>query len=104
MTEREAFEKHIKTVSNPHRSPKAMFFTVNDGHGNIIYANPSIQEQWTTWQAAIEHVVTDGFVLVPKEPTGEMVEAANNCAINGKVTANIIYTAMIEAQEQSHDN
>ena len=42
----------------------------------------------------------EGFVLVPKEPTQGMIEAADNCAINGKITANIIYKAMIEAAQE----
>ncbi len=50
--EREAFEKYIQTVAHPHRSPKVMFFTVNDGHGNVIYCDISIQDQWETWLAA----------------------------------------------------
>lgn len=47
--------------------------------------------------------IPEGFILVPKEPTPKMIDAADNCAINGKVTANIIYKAMIEAQEQTND-
>ena len=39
------------------------------------------------------------YVVVPKEPTKEMLIAADDCVIDGKVTANIIYKAMIEAQE-----
>ena len=40
-----------------------------------------------------------GYVVVPKEPTLEMLIAADNCEIDGKVTAHNIYKAMIEAQE-----
>ena len=64
-------------------------------------------EHWDTfragWQAAKAQAVPDGFVLVPKEPTQKMIDAADNCAIDGKVTANIVYKAMIEAQEQAND-
>ena len=61
-------------------------------------------EHWDTfragWQAAKAQAVPDGFVLVPKEPTKAMLIAADNCEIDGKVTAHNIYKAMIEAQEQ----
>jgi glutamate-1-semialdehyde aminotransferase len=39
----------------------------------------------------------DGSVVVPVEPTDAMLIAADNCVINGKVTANNIYKAMLEA-------
>ena len=39
----------------------------------------------------------EGFVVVPVEPTDAMLIAADNCVINGKVTANNIYKAMLEA-------
>ena len=55
------------------------------------------------WQAAKAQAVPDGYCIVPKEPTHKMMEAADNCAINGKITANIIYKAMIEAQEPAND-
>ena len=40
-----------------------------------------------------------GCVVVPKEPTREMLIAADNCEIDGKITAHNIYKAMIESQE-----
>ncbi|WP_180111362.1 hypothetical protein [Acinetobacter sp. YH12136] len=55
------------------------------------------------WQAAKAQAIPDGFVVVPKEPTPKMIDAADNCAIDGKVTANIIYKAMLEAQEPAND-
>ena len=39
------------------------------------------------------------YVVVPKEPTQEMLIAADNCEIDGKVTAHNIYKAMLAAQE-----
>ena len=39
----------------------------------------------------------EGYVLVPVEPTDAMLIAADNCVISGKVTANNIYKAMLEA-------
>ena len=58
-----------------------------------------INSSWCTWQAAKAQAIPEGFVLVPKEPTQEMLIAADNCAIDGKVTANNIYKAMLAAQE-----
>ena len=55
------------------------------------------------WQAAKAQAVPDGFVVVPKEPTKAMLIAADNCEIDGKVTAHNIYKAMLEAQEQTND-
>ena len=51
------------------------------------------------WQAAKAQAVPEGFLVVPKEPTKEMLIAADDCVIDGKVTANNIYKAMLAAQE-----
>ena len=48
-------------------------------------------------ELAKAQAVPEGFVVVPKEPTDAMLIAADNCVINGKVTANNIYKAMLEA-------
>lgn len=40
------------------------------------------------------------YVVVPKEPTQEMLIAADNCEIDGKVTAHNIYKAMIAASQK----
>ncbi|NLN56930.1 MAG: hypothetical protein GX151_03030 [Gammaproteobacteria bacterium] len=48
-------------------------------------------------ELAKAQAIPDGFVVVPKEPTQEMLIAADNCEIDGKVTAHNIYKAMIEA-------
>ena len=48
-------------------------------------------------ELAKAQAIPDGFVVVPKEPTQEMLIAADNCEIDGKVTALNIYKAMIEA-------
>lgn len=36
-----------------------------------------INSSWCTWQAAKAQAVPEGFVLVPKEPTDEIIEAMN---------------------------
>lgn len=45
----------------------------------------------------------EGFVLVPKEPTEAMYIAGTDKRQSGGNTADV-YKAMIEAQEQSHEN
>lgn len=36
-----------------------------------------INSSWCTWQAAKAQAVPEGFVLMPKEPTDEIIEAMN---------------------------
>lgn len=48
------------------------------------------------WQASAQR---EGCRLVPCEPTKEMLIAADNCVIDGKVTSHNIYKAMIGASE-----
>ena len=62
-----------------------------------------INSSWCTWQAAKAQAIPKGFVVVLKEPTREMLIAADNCEIDGKVTAHNIYKAMLEAQEPAND-
>lgn len=100
--EREAFEKYIQTVAHPHRLPKVMFFTVNDGHGNVIYCDISIQNQWETWQAAKAQAVPEGFVVVPKQLTEATKQKMMRVFRESDkyLNCNNMYSAMIEAQEQ----
>ena len=57
------------------------------------------------WQAAKSQVVPEGFVLVPRVATKQMVNAGyeshDGFFTNGQVQD--VYQAMIEAQEQSHE-
>lgn len=109
--EREAFERYIQTVAHPHRSPKVMFFTVNDGHGNVIYCDISIQNQWETWQAAKAQAVPEGFILVRKEPDADLVNHGHQVFLGhfneggqtGGRSLYFAYKAMIEAQEPTND-
>lgn len=49
---------------------------------------------WKAWQASANR---EGYKLAPTEPTKEMLIAADGCVIDGKVTSNNIYKAMIGA-------
>lgn len=74
---------------------------INAFHSNYLSSRfmDNINFGWSAWQAATAQRVPEGFVLVPKEPTEEMLSAGyeskektNNLKIN--------YRAMVEAQEQ----
>ena len=54
---------------------------------------------------AVQKLGSGDFVLVPKEPTKEMIRMGDlTFAYDECVDARKIYKAMIEAQEQSHEN
>ncbi|MCA4780291.1 hypothetical protein IF090_11715 [Acinetobacter towneri] len=75
---------------------KYVQLSVEENHTEIVdHANDSLR----IWQAAKAQAIPEGFMVVLKEPTPKMIDAADNCAIDGKVTANIVYKAMIEPQE-----
>lgn len=54
------------------------------------------------WQAAKAQAVPEGFVVVPKEPTEEMIQAGRDERRDLGTVAST-YKAMIEAQEQAND-
>ena len=62
-----------------------------------------VQAAWEMWQAAKAQAVPEGFVLVPKVATKQMVnagyEAHDGFFTNGQVQD--VYQAMIEAQDSS---
>ena len=53
---------------------------------------------WKAWKAAKASAVPDGFILVPKEPTYEMIE--NALGYDGHIES--IYKAMIEAAQEQN--
>jgi hypothetical protein len=54
------------------------FSKTKDAWGKEIYFYTHVEAMWQGWQAAISQhkVVQDGYVLVPKKPTDEMILAA----------------------------
>lgn len=63
---------------------------------------------WDAWQAAKAQAMPEGFVLVPREPTDEMIEAfsdgyMDSLSVDFKGASRDGYKAMIEAQEQGHE-
>ena len=89
--EREAFEKECRSLCYKGNM-------VMSSLGNF-YNNEQTNWMWQMWLSSKNQAIPEGFVVVPKEPTQKMIDAADNCAINGKVTANIIYKSMVEDQE-----
>lgn len=55
---------------------------------------------WRAWRAWLASAKREGYKLVPLEPSQEMLIAADNCEIDGKVTAHNIYKAMIGACDE----
>ena len=99
--EKEAFEAwYCRNHTGLKQSDLAKFRTLS---GYSFSDSLKINISWEAWQAAKAQAVQEGFVVVPKEPTKAMLIAADNCEIDGKVTAHNIYQAMIEAQEPTND-
>jgi len=62
------------------------------------------------WQAAKAQAVPEGFVVVPKEPTQELLNKMQDYfvgafanGLTGGQSIHCAYKAMIEAQEQAND-
>ncbi|WP_180158823.1 hypothetical protein [Acinetobacter sp. YH01026] len=88
--EREAFENWWVDFHNGRQI--ACDYVEEDNSYAVGYANA----QWVAWQAK---AIPDGFVVVPKEPTSEMLY--RGYAAPDNLSAK--YKAMIEAQEPAND-
>ena len=80
---------------------------INAFHSNYLSSRfmDNINFGWSAWQAAKAQAVPEGFVLVPRVATKQMVnagyEAHDGFFTNGQVQD--VYQAMIEAQEPAND-
>lgn len=96
--EREAFENWAK--NNGYHVAK------NPVSG--IYLSLVCNDAWKAWQAAKASAVPDGYCVVPKEPTEEIINAMHDsflgAFIEGKATGGqsieFAYKAMIEAAQE----
>ena len=92
-------------------------WVVFNGMGLYIYTNLSkyadsdTEAAWQAWQAAKAKAIPEGFVLVPKEPTQELLNkmqdffvGAFENGLTGGQSIHCAYIAMIEAQEQANDS
>ena len=77
-----------------------------DGDG-VTWFKEQMRQMWDLWQAAKAQAIPDGFVVVPKEPTQELLNKMQDyfvgAFVNGLTGGQSIYCAyiaMIEAQEQ----
>ena len=73
-------------------------------HNNGTYLQRSIRNMYEAWQAAKAQAVPEGFVVVPKVATKQMVnagyEAHDGFFTNGAVQD--VYVAMIEAAQEKN--
>ena len=111
--EREAFLKwHYQAylLENPEIDVKNAQYIYDYAHKNVLCAQLR-ESHFNVWQAAKAQAVPDGFVVVPKEPTKEMLDAGmGNFDFpldNGRFSNHDLifaYSAMIAAaQEQAND-
>ena len=72
------------------------------------YKSMTLDKEWEAWQAAKAQAIPEGFVLVPKEPTQEMLDSARDWSIKkyGKAVGNDgtygCYKAMIAAAQEQN--
>lgn len=106
--EREAFEDwYCKNHTGLKQSDLAKFRTLSDySFSDSLKINIS----WEAWQAAKAQAVPEGFVVVPREPTQELLNkmqdffvGAFENGLTGGQSIHCAYIAMIEAQEQANE-
>lgn len=100
-------------MENKERQDFESVFTAKNGWDltciNGCYQNIGTFKAFAGWKAAKDHATPEGFVLVPREPTQDMMIAALAVISTGigkdHIDVEIIqcWKKMIEAQEQSHD-
>ena len=100
--EREAFEAWFESRYDAHFMQFALDLD--------MYVDKHTQTSWEAWQAAKAQAVPDGFVVVPKEPTQELLNkmqdyfvGAFENGLTGGQSIHCAYIAMVEAQEQAND-
>lgn len=59
-----------------------------------------VESDWEAWQAAKAEAVPDGYCVVPKEPTKEMLNAGYKVKHEKIIHLGNVYKAMIESQEK----
>ena len=100
--EREAFEAWFESRYDAHFMQFALDLD--------MYVDKHTQTCWEAWQAAKAQAIPDGFVVVPKEPTQELLNkmqdffvGAFENGLTGGQSIHCAYIAMIEAQEPAND-
>lgn len=92
---REAFEAWFESRYDAHFMQFALDLDV--------YADKHTQTCWEAWQAVKAQAIPDGFVVVPKELTEATKQKMMRVFRESDkfLNCNNMYSAMIEAQEQS---
>lgn len=101
LEKREAFEAWLFSTEKFKTRNKNFLFML-DEYGN--YEDIPVLEHWQTWQAAKAHV-QEGFVLVPKEPSADLVNHGHQVFLGhfneggqtGGRSLYFAYKAMIDA-------
>ena len=109
--EREAFQKFCEENFDFERHEQTYFDEQTQCYENDLgECTESINMAWSAWQTAKAQAVPDGYKVVPVEPKRETIKQMNkvwfesNCAhIMKTKTAELLYKAMIEAQEPTND-
>ena len=109
--EREAFERFkAKQIGIDYETLKKDLDDCEKRFPNNRYAGWNFKSDWELWQAAKAQAVPDGYKVVPVEPKRETIKQMNkvwfesNCAhIMKTKTVELLYKAMIEAQEPAND-
>ena len=94
MTDLENREAFLYELNGLGYSFKNTAWLTGIGGNNGMFEDDQLHMVWEVWNASAQR---EGFKLAPLEPSKEMLKSADNCGIDGKVTANIIYKAMINA-------
>ena len=94
----EALKMHIVQVLADSYTNTNLFDYNIDSDGSVIWYKAQARQLWDFWQAK---AVPEGFVLMPIEPTRELLSEVARAACNQHGSAEHIYKALIkEAQEQ----
>ena len=113
--EKIAHEKHLlsqgvdfKYLPNIQYSELENVYELIEWDEEYSEALNEINSSWCTWQAAKAQAVPEGFVVVPKEPTQELLNkmqdyfvGAFENGLTGGQSIHCAYIAMVEAQEQA---
>lgn len=107
--EREAFEKSYAEmlIGGELKGLESVIFAKYLESGE--YAQDKVDTAWCMWQAAKAQAVPEGFVLVPKEPSADLVNHGHQVFLGhfneggqtGGRSLYFAYKAMLEAVEQN---
>ena len=108
---KEALKMHIVEVLAKTYEHSSLFDCNIDVDGSVIWYKAQARQLWDFWKAAKAQAVPEGFVLVPKEPSADLVNHGHQVFLGhfneggqtGGRSIYFAYKAMIEAQEKSHD-